>query len=147
MYCGGFGVQQQNGGKCGICGEDFGQEKRFEKGGKMYTGYIIKTYQQEQVITVNVEITANHIGYFEFMLCNVDGWQSDATQECLEKTYLKDATTGQTRIYIQGKTGYIYAKLKLPDSLTCDHCVLQWRYNTGNSWGTDPLTGQSGLGN
>ncbi len=32
---------------------------------------------------------------------------------------LKDATNGQTKIYIQRQIGYIYAKLKLPDTLTC----------------------------
>jgi len=30
--------------------------------------------------------------------------------------------------------------------LTCNHCVFQWKYNTGNSWGTDRISGQSGLG-
>ena len=28
-------------------------------------------------------------------------------------------------------------KLKLPDGVTCDQCILQWTYNTGNSWGND----------
>ena len=35
--------------------------------------------------------------------------------------------------------------VQLPDGLECDHCVLQWRYHTGNSWGTDE-NGHSGLG-
>ena len=25
--------------------------------------------------------------------------------------------------------------VKLPEDLLCNHCVLQWRYHTGNSWG------------
>ena len=139
-------MQQQNGGKCGICGENFSQVKQFEKGGKLYTGQIIKEYQQGEIIQVNVEITANHIGFFEFMICNVDGWQSDATQTCLEQTYLSSSNDGQTKIYIQYKSGYIYTKLRLPSHLTCNHCVLQWRYTAGNNWGTDQVTGQSGLG-
>ena len=27
--------------------------------------------------------------------------------------------------------------VQLPKNVECDHCVLQWRYHTGNSWGTD----------
>ncbi|CAF3871404.1 unnamed protein product, partial [Rotaria sp. Silwood1] len=33
----------------------------------------------------------------------------------------------------------------LPDGLSCSHCVLQWRYHAGNSWGIDIETGKSCL--
>lgn len=56
MYCGGFGVQQQNGGKCGICGENYALPKQFEKGGSLYKGYIVKSYKQGQNISVIVEV-------------------------------------------------------------------------------------------
>ena len=59
---------------------------------------------------------------------------------------ITEVTSNQTKIYIQSQTGYIYTKLKLPAQLTCNHCVFQWKYNAGNSWGTDQITGQSGLG-
>lgn len=36
--------------------------------------------------------------------------------------------------------------LKLPNSVKCRDCVLQWKYNTGNSWGTDPITGKGCIG-
>jgi hypothetical protein len=38
-----------------------------------------------------LKVTANHLGYFEFRLCNTDklGGQ-DASQECLDKTILGD---------------------------------------------------------
>lgn len=26
-------------------------------------------------------------------------------------------------------------ELKLPDNIKCKHCVLQWRYHTGNNYG------------
>lgn len=59
------------------------------------------------------------------MICNVDGLYTDATQECLNKIFLKD-TNGQTKIYIpKGYTGKINTILKLPDYLLCNHCVLQ----------------------
>ena len=56
MFCGGFQVQLQNGGKCGICGENFVLPKQFEKGGSMYRGFIVKTYKQGQNIPVVVEV-------------------------------------------------------------------------------------------
>jgi len=40
---------------------------------------------------------------------------------------------------------WISISTELPDQLECDHCVLQWRYHTGNSWGTDE-NGNSGIG-
>ena len=33
-------------------------------------------------------------------------------------------------------------KLKLPDNLNCEQCILQWTYVTGNSWGVD----ENGIG-
>ena len=59
------------------------------------------------------------------MVCNVDGMSTDATQECLNKIYLKD-NNGQTKIYIpRGYNGKINTILKLPDNLSCNHCVFQ----------------------
>ncbi|CAF0838850.1 unnamed protein product, partial [Rotaria sordida] len=56
MFCG--GVQQQytiNKGKCGICGEVYDEKnKLFEKGGSMYKGTSVKTYEQGQQIQVKV---------------------------------------------------------------------------------------------
>ena len=35
-------------------------------------------------------------------------------------------------------------RVKLPTGLTCSQCVLQWKYRSGNNWGTEE--GFSGLG-
>ena len=46
------------GGKCGICGEAYNSEnKLFEKGGEMYTGKIVKAYNQGQEIDVTVVVS------------------------------------------------------------------------------------------
>lgn len=73
---------------------------------------------------------------------------SDATQECLDRRLLKIAGTDSTKFRDVDKYGSesITVRVKLPSDVSCRHCVLQWRYTTGNSWGTDPSTGQSGLG-
>ena len=36
------------------------------------------------------KLQTNHYGYFQFNLCNVDGAEGDATQECFDKTPLLD---------------------------------------------------------
>ena len=71
------------------------------------------------------KITANHKGYFEFRLCNVDGMAGDATQNCLDRNILQDEN-GNTKIYIPGgKTGKFTSRLVLPSGLSCEHCVFQ----------------------
>ncbi|CAF0739159.1 unnamed protein product [Rotaria sordida] len=131
MFCGGTQLQWNvHRGKCSICGEPYDKPaKLFEKGGAMYT--------------------ANHKGHFEFRLCNVDSNpNSDATQECLDRRVLKIAGTDSTRIRDVDKygTATITVRVQLPSDVACRHCVFQWKYTAGNNWGTDPITGQSGLG-
>jgi len=157
MYCGGFNTQWvTNGGRCGICGEAWNKPKEFEKGGKFYRGTIVETFKKNQQMKVVVEITAGHKGYLEFRICNVDGWEGDATNACFRQNPLKDAD-GKTRFkYIDGFNTYL---LYPPKDMTCKHCVFQvryllmflkitlirsqriffwikWKFHAGNSWGT-----------
>jgi len=146
MFCGGTHTQYTvNGGKCGICGESYSGQKKFEKGGSLYRDLVVAKYSKGAKIDVEVELTANHLGYFEFKICNVDGSKSDATQQCLDKNILTDSN-GKTKIFVGRKTGKMKFKINLPADLICKHCVFQWKYNTGNSWGSDPVTGKSGIG-
>ncbi len=123
LYCGGFNTQWiTNGGRCGICGEAWNKPKDFEKGGKNYRGTIVATYSKNSPIKAIVEITAGHKGYFEFRICNVDGWEGDATNACFRQNPLKDAD-GFTRFkYKDGNNTYL---LKPPQDFFCKHCVLQ----------------------
>ena len=45
-----------------------------------------------------------------------------------------------------GSVQDIRIKLRLPEGVTCSACVLQWKYNAGNSWGVDPVTKQGCIG-
>ncbi|CAF3625173.1 unnamed protein product [Rotaria sp. Silwood1] len=151
MFCGGMGHQWNvNDGKCSICGEAYDKKvKLFEKGGAMYKGTIVKTYTQGQQIDVKVVLTANHKGYFEFRLCNLDASPlADATQECLDRHQLIIADTNSTKFRNVSQYGseMITVRVQLPSDVSCQHCVFQWKYTAGNSWGTDPITGQSGAG-
>ena len=48
-------------------------------------------------------------------------------------------SNGKTQWDVTSKnpSTYYESRLVLPDDLSCEHCVLQWRYHSGNSWGCD----------
>lgn len=133
LSCGGFGVQfYRNNGKCGICGDPYHSDRPNEAGGLYATGTIARTYNQGDVITVQVEITVNHGGWFEFKLCPNNDAKKRATQECLDK-YLLRHLDGSTRTIVPEGLGIVSIKLRLPKDLTCSQCVLQWKWNTASN--------------
>lgn len=78
-----------------------------------------------------MELTSSHLGYFEFRLCPKRSAEELVTQECLDN-YLLRLSDGSTRYQVPDYTATWYDMLvKLPDGLTCDHCVIQWYYTTG----------------
>ena len=70
--CGGYDRHRnQNGGKCGICGDAWDERspRKGEGGGRFGTGVIVRQYRPGQTIKISVDITANHLGYFQFRVC------------------------------------------------------------------------------
>lgn len=148
-FCGGYGVQwTQNGGKCGLCGDSYSDKtpRRHELGGTYGQGVIVKTYKQGATFDVTVKITANHRGYFYFRLCNLDNEiESDA---CFDRNKLLTSSGADTYPLESTSAGNYIVSLKLPSSLTCNRCVLQWTYVAGNNWGyCADGTGKLGCGN
>ena len=84
-------------------------------------------------IDVHVQITANHKGYFEFRICPVTDENVEVTQECLDSNLLTINGNGYKR-ELSSNEFKTTMKVKLPDGMSCDHCVLQWHYRAGNSW-------------
>ena len=123
--------QQAHGMKCGICGDSFNGRLSNQAGGQYATGVIAATYLQGQEINITVQITANHKGFFEFRLCVNNDYKKVATQECLDQNILQGVKTGTRKFYIGTTSGYITKAVILPPNVTCDQCVLQWRYKTG----------------
>ncbi|XP_017019684.1 uncharacterized protein [Drosophila kikkawai] len=142
LYCGGFTRQwKKNKGKCGECGDpwDIPEPRPHESGGQWGQGLIVKTYFPGSEMTIRVELTASHMGYFEFRLCP----RPNAKQFCLDQNVLPimggfpiqpSPTDLQSRFYPRNGSRIYEIKARLPD-FTCDHCVLQWRYIAGNNWG------------
>lgn len=57
MFCGGFDtLWRLNGGKCGICGENNAEPKQYEKGGSLYRGFIVRKYNEGDLINAVVEV-------------------------------------------------------------------------------------------
>lgn len=120
--------------------------------GKYALGIIGKTYREGENITIIVDVTANHDGFFEFRLCQNDEKMANVTQKCLDKNRLvifnnneeeavrsrktiKTALNRYKYFLASSNTGQYSVKTKLPDNLTCKYCVLQWRYHSGNGYG------------
>ncbi|XP_057375299.1 uncharacterized protein LOC130696232 [Daphnia carinata] len=150
LNCGGLEVQFNgvNQGRCGECGDEWSlpRPRSNDEGGLYGTGVIGKTYRQGSVINATVLLTANHYGFFTFRLCPKTSAQQLVTQQCLDQRLLT-LSDGSTKFLIQTLGVYFYPKIQLPPGLTCNNCVLQWRYTTGNNWGIcEDGTGAVGCG-
>lgn len=147
LYCGGFSRQwHKNKGKCGVCGDAWDQStpRPHELGGRFGKGVIVRKYAPHDAVTIKIELTASHFGYFEFRVCDEP---KSTTQECLDKHVLQIDGRDGTKFYPRDGNKIYEMKYRLPADLECPHCVLQWRYIAGNNWGTcENGTGAVGCG-
>lgn len=91
-------------------------------------------YTAGQEIEVTVEITAQHLGYFEFALCPLNGWRDIETEECFQK-YPIFLTNGDSTYQPYTDVGEHKIRLRLPSNVVCDHCSFRWHWRAGNNWG------------
>ncbi|CAG2212759.1 unnamed protein product [Mytilus edulis] len=149
LNCG--GIQNhwiKYGGRCGVCGDPYQTSPRpNEAGGKYAAGVITRQYKSGQIIDLAVDITANHVGYFEFRLCPNNDVTQPITQKCLNRYPIFVVGSKDGRYHVGGhQNGIVVFKGKLPKGLVCSQCVMQWRYRTGNRWGCNKKTGKCGKG-
>lgn len=75
------------GGKCGICGDPWDADPRqHEAGGRFANGIIVRTYRPGADLDVEVDVTANHYGFFTFKLCVNNDTVNDPGQDCFDKS-------------------------------------------------------------
>lgn len=113
-----------------MCGDPWDGPRAHEAGGRYATGLVTQHYTVGETVDVQVELTANHKGYFEFRICPTNDKDRRATQACLDRHLLR-LVDGSTRLPISSDMRMVTARLQLPRGLTCSQCVLQWKYNTG----------------
>lgn len=102
--------------------------------GKFYSTMIVATYSMGETIETVAEITANHKGYFEYRVCPINDDSIPATRDCFNQYLLKDES-GKTELFFGSGDNRNYTNyVKLPPGLTCNYCVLQWRYHAGNGF-------------
>ncbi|KAL4232934.1 hypothetical protein ACF0H5_007622 [Mactra antiquata] len=137
LFCGGYDVQwKHNGGRCGVCGDSYNGPRENEAGGRYATGTISRHYSEGQIISVSVEVTTNHGGYFEFRLCPNNNPSRPATEACFNQ-YLLHQPSGETKWQLPTGTKAFPVRLVLPRGLTCSQCILQWKWNTASNWDCD----------
>ncbi len=131
-----------NQGRCGECGDIWSapRPRANDEGGLYGRGVMAKNYTQGALIPVKINITASHMGFFEFRLCaDKKSVGEYVTQDCLDKHLLRFAD-GSTRFdrVVDGVAKVYTLLLQLPPAVTCNYCVLQWYWKTGNSNGLCP---------
>lgn len=79
---------EQNDGKCGLCGDPYNVDKPrpHEAGGQYAKGIISRHYSVGQDIDIEVELTANHYGRFQILLCPNNNPAIEATQVIIYPT-------------------------------------------------------------
>ena len=95
-------TQWKNQGQCGVCGDSFAQPK--PRSHELFGAFVAKppvvtaTYSRGQTVDVQVELTANHGGFFVFQLCSADTQQPglEVSEQCLEENTLTIVNQGQS---------------------------------------------------
>lgn len=117
---------------------------------------VYTTYTRGQVVPMEVQVPVYHGGRFQFRIQDVganadpDGslWETleplivesfsplcdDPSHGCGPDPCLQEHNCALIPLEKYGEHNEKYViNVKLPDDLTCEHCVLQWHWLTGNS--------------
>ncbi|KAL8606684.1 hypothetical protein ACOMHN_055359 [Nucella lapillus] len=149
LNCGGFDYQwkQSINGNCGACGDPSGQFPENQYPGKYSQFPPQRTFKSGTYINATVYSRPNMLGWFQFRLCTrKDGPDVKDLQACFDENLLRIEETGMTRFYPGSMGGYSDMHVVLPPGVSCDHCLLQWKYNTGYRGDGNKSTCQQCLG-
>lgn len=70
----------------GLCGDRHDRAEHMAPYGKYYNGLTIGTYEEGDYIDMEAFISAHHLGYFEFYVCNLDCCSaSDIGENCFRQ--------------------------------------------------------------
>ncbi|XP_017771238.1 PREDICTED: uncharacterized protein LOC108558737 [Nicrophorus vespilloides] len=135
-FCGGANVQwQENGGKCGVCGDNYRDPhpQKNENTGLYGQGKIVANYTSGEIIETYSLLTANHLGHFEFDLCVLEDVNAiEPGDDCFIPLRFVNR---EYKFPITKDDYQVINRLQLPEGFECEHCVLRWIYVGGNNWG------------
>ncbi|EQC26015.1 hypothetical protein SDRG_16162 [Saprolegnia diclina VS20] len=137
----GGGIEGTKGGQHGICGDPYNGNRAHETGGvyglfPTHGAKVIgECYAPGATVDLQVQITANHKGYFEFGLCKLNSKGDKETEECFQTL---SQPNGEKQWQLPAGADFFKMQYKLPSDVKCDgdsHCVLRWWYVGGNNPG------------
>ncbi|KAF0690799.1 hypothetical protein As57867_017783, partial [Aphanomyces stellatus] len=122
----------------------FGMVQHVDAHGRLlvppHRGYMVAA-TPGATVDIQIQITANHKGFFEFGLCKLNGKADKETEECFQSLAQPN---GEKQWQLPAGAQTFSMQYKLPSGVTCDgdsHCVLRWWYVGGNNPG-QPVNGQ-----
>ena len=97
---------------------------------------------------VEIDVTGNHLGYFQFRICPAPSKRKDPSQKCFDRFALSlsnrsYAGTVKSRFFssrnllrvlpnmsdryevTSSRNGIYKVRVQLPEKLTCKHCIIQ----------------------
>ncbi|CAK4086094.1 unnamed protein product [Aphanomyces euteiches] len=135
------GISQTSGGQHGVCGDPYQGVREHETGG-LYGTFptnrdkaIGACYAPGSTVTIQVQITANHKGYFEFGLCKLNNRHDKETESCFQSLVQPN---GAKQWPLPAGAETFAMQYQLPSDVECNgdsHCVLRWWYVGGNNPG------------
>lgn len=76
--------------RAGVCGDRKGPKQDHRRGGRYYYGgKIVRTYTQGGILAAQVNVVANHGGFFEFHICDVSKCGGEISEECFRGGHCK----------------------------------------------------------
>ncbi|KAF0748239.1 hypothetical protein AaE_007419 [Aphanomyces astaci] len=139
------GIGGTKGGKHGVCGDAYSGVREHETGGTygrfpIHGSKVVGAcYAPGSTVDLEIQLTANHKGYFQFGLCKLSGKDDKETEECFKALA---QPSGETQWQVPPGNQVFNMKYVLPSGVTCDgdsHCVLRWHYVGWNNYGVDIL--------
>ncbi|RHY17179.1 hypothetical protein DYB25_008017, partial [Aphanomyces astaci] len=130
----GGGIAATSGGKFGLCGDSYSGNRLHETGGTYGTfptngaKAIGACYAPGSTVDLQVQLMANHKGYFEFGLCKLETKDDKETNECFQTLA---QPSGETQWQLPPGNEVFTIPSVLPAGVTCEgdaHCVLRWHY-------------------
>ncbi|KAL5010516.1 hypothetical protein ScPMuIL_012821 [Solemya velum] len=122
LFCGGFQNQwKKNNGACGVCGDPVQGPYDNEAGGKYATDTIARCYPSGTTsIEIKSEVTANHLGFFEYRLCEHNNTKTRFCRIVWMRTFSRKPSQDK----LSGDITQVTALLTSP-SITVDNAVTQ----------------------